>query len=107
MDGVGRRGAPVGGRRRRDARAWPRATNTGSYLGAVAQTDADVRTTFSLSAVPTGGGTMVYVSGRRVGADQEYRVRVRFAPTARSVSRVSRLRQHGGATPVARSSSRA
>ena len=51
--------------------------NTGSYLGAVSQTGADVRTTVSLSTVPTGGGAMVYVVGRRVDANQEYRARVR------------------------------
>jgi PKD repeat protein len=53
--------------------------NTGSYLGGIAQTDADVLTSFSLDAAPTGGGTMVFVTGRRVGTGQEYRVRVRFA----------------------------
>ncbi len=53
-------------------------TNTGAYLGAVAATSADVRTTVSLSAVPTGTGASVYVVGRRVAAGQEYRARLRF-----------------------------
>jgi PKD repeat protein len=52
--------------------------NTGSYLGSVAQTTTDVRTTFSLSAAPTGNGTYVYVAGRRVDANTEYRARVRM-----------------------------
>ncbi|MEU2350286.1 PKD domain-containing protein [Modestobacter sp. NPDC049651] len=51
---------------------------TASYLGGVSQTSADLRTTVALSAVPTGGGTSVYVVGRRVGSNQEYRTRLRF-----------------------------
>jgi PKD repeat protein len=51
---------------------------TGSYLGGVSQTSADVLASFSLSAAPTGGGTSVYVTGRRVALNQEYRARVRF-----------------------------
>ncbi|MGY1814260.1 PKD domain-containing protein [Blastococcus sp. SYSU D00820] len=53
--------------------------NTGSYLGAVAATDVDVTTTFALDAMPTGSGTYVYVTGRRVASGEEYRVRVRVA----------------------------
>jgi PKD repeat protein len=53
--------------------------NTGSYLGAVSTTSSDVRTSFTLSSVPTGSGTSVYVSGRRVGTGQEYAMRVRVA----------------------------
>ena len=37
-----------------------------------------MRTSLSLSAAPSGGGTYVYVTGRRVGAGQEYRARLRF-----------------------------
>ena len=51
---------------------------TGSALASVSQTSADVLTTFSLSAAPTGTGTAVYVTGRRVGTNLEYRARVRF-----------------------------
>ncbi|UOX99768.1 PKD domain-containing protein [Blastococcus sp. PRF04-17] len=65
--------------------------NTGSYLGDIAQSDADVLTSFSLDAMPTGGGTMVFVSGRRVGTGQEYRVRVRFAPDGTVGLALSRL----------------
>ncbi|SDF11888.1 PKD domain-containing protein [Blastococcus fimeti] len=67
--------------------------NTGAYLGGVAQTSADLRTSFRLSAMPTGAaGTYVYVSGRRVAADKEYRVRVRVAADGQvwlALSRVS------------------
>ena len=38
--------------------------NTGSYLAGVSATSTDVRTSFSLSAMPTGSGTYVYVTGR-------------------------------------------
>jgi hypothetical protein len=51
---------------------------TGSFLGAVSQTSADLTTTFSLSAAPTGSGASVYVTGRRVGTNLEYRARLRF-----------------------------
>ncbi|WP_324276045.1 PKD domain-containing protein [Blastococcus brunescens] len=52
-------------------------TNTGSYLGGVAQTSVDVRTSFSLAETPTGGGAYLYLPVRRVEANQEYRARVR------------------------------
>lgn len=65
--------------------------NTGSYLGGVSLTDATVLTSFSLDAAPTGGGTMVYIDGRRVGAAQDYRVRVRFAADGTVGLAVSRL----------------
>jgi PKD repeat protein len=51
---------------------------TGSALASVSQTSAEVLTTFSLSAAPTGTGTSVFVTGRRVGTNLEYRARVRF-----------------------------
>jgi PKD repeat protein len=52
--------------------------NTGSHLASVSQTQVDLRTSVSLSAAPTGGGTYVYVTGRRVGTNSEYRARLRF-----------------------------
>ena len=55
-----------------------RGTNTGSYLSGVAESSVDVQTTFSLSAVPTGGGAMVYVGARRVDTDVAYQGRVRI-----------------------------
>jgi PKD repeat protein len=64
---------------------------TGSYLGGVSQTGADVLTSLSLSAAPTGGGTSVYVTGRRVGLNQEYRARVRFASNGQVGVALTRL----------------
>ncbi|MGY1771717.1 PKD domain-containing protein [Blastococcus sp. SYSU D00813] len=54
--------------------------DTAAYLGGVSVDSADVRATFSLSSTPTGSGTFVYVTGRRVGAGEEYTVRFRVAP---------------------------
>jgi PKD repeat protein len=54
--------------------------DTGAYLGAVSTSSADVRTSFTLSSAPTGSGTYVYVTGRRVGPGNEYTVRARVAP---------------------------
>src|SRR3712207_7031754 len=65
--------------------------NTGAYLGQVAQTGADLRTSFSLSSVPTGGGTYVYLSGRRVSAGNEYRVLVKVLADGRVSLTLSRL----------------
>ncbi|MGY1771715.1 PKD domain-containing protein [Blastococcus sp. SYSU D00813] len=59
----------------------PNAGNdTAAYLGSVSTSSADVRATFALAATPTGNGTYVYVTGRRVGAGEEYTVRFRVAP---------------------------
>ncbi|MGY1664221.1 PKD domain-containing protein, partial [Geodermatophilus sp. SYSU D00705] len=65
--------------------------NTGAHLGGVSATDVDVRTSFTLSAVPTGGGTYVYVSGRRVSAGNEYRVLAKVAADGRVSLTLSRL----------------
>jgi PKD repeat protein len=65
--------------------------NTGSFLGGISRTDANVATTFSLTEMPTGNGTYVYVTGRRVGPGQEYRVRVRVMADGRIALALSRL----------------
>ena len=70
--------------------------NTGAYLGEVSATDLDLRTSFTLTSAPTGPGTYVYVTGRRVGNGQEYRVRVRVLPDGRVALALSRL--SGGET---------
>jgi PKD repeat protein len=57
--------------------AMAKGTNTGASLSTVGQTDADVRTSFTLSSVPTGGGAMVYVGARQVDATTAYKARVR------------------------------
>ncbi|UOY04015.1 PKD domain-containing protein [Blastococcus sp. PRF04-17] len=64
--------------------------NTGSWIGSGIG-DADVLTTFSLSSAPTGNGTYVYVTPRRVGAGLEYRSRVRVLPDGRVALALSRL----------------
>ncbi len=58
--------------------AMSKGTNTGSALGTVGRTDADVRTAFSLSSVPTGGGAMVYVGVRQQEVYAAYKARVRI-----------------------------
>jgi PKD repeat protein len=64
--------------------------NTGSWIGS-GFGDANVLTTFSLSSTPTGAGTYVYVTPRRVGAGLEYRSRVRVLPDGRVALALSRL----------------
>ena len=69
--------------------------NTGSFLGNVSATSVDIRTSFNLSATPTGNGTYVYVTGRRVSNNNEYRVRVRVLADGRVALTVSRLTTSG------------
>jgi PKD repeat protein len=65
--------------------------NTGSYLGSVAQVSADVRTSVSLSSMPTGSGTYVFVTGRRTSSGEEYRARVRVLADGRVALALSRV----------------
>ena len=44
----------------------------------VQQTSADVSSTFSVNAAPSGGGTFLALVGRRVDAANDYRVKVRL-----------------------------
>ena len=69
--------------------------NTGSFLGDVSASSVDVRTSFNLDATPTGAGTYVYVTGRRVSNNNEYRVRVRVLADGRVALTVSRLTTSG------------
>jgi hypothetical protein len=71
--------------------------NTGAYLGTVSQANADVTTTFTLSSAPTGLGTDVYVTPRRMANGDEMRVRVRVAPDG-SVSLLYSRRVGGAET---------
>jgi hypothetical protein len=64
--------------------------NTGSFIG-TGIGNANVLTTFSLSSMPTGNGTYVYVTARRVGTGQEYRIRVRVLSDGRVALVLSRL----------------
>ena len=52
--------------------------NTGSFLGPVSHRDVDVRASLVVDQAPTGGGTFVYVAGRRVSETELYRARLRF-----------------------------
>jgi len=51
---------------------------TAAYLGDVSTTGASLGTTVTATTTPTGGGTSAYVTGRRVGTNLEYRLRLRF-----------------------------
>jgi len=77
--------------------AMTKGTNTGAYLGTVSAINSDVRTAFSLSSVPTGGGVNVYVGARRVAANLEYQGRVRVLADG-SVA-VALVRLNGSSTP--------
>jgi hypothetical protein len=66
-------------------------TNTGSFLGGVSATSVDVRTSFTVDVAPTGNGTYVYVTGRRVSNNNEYRARVRLLADGRVALALSRL----------------
>jgi PKD repeat protein len=68
-----------------------KGNNTGAYLGEVSETGADIRTSFRLSSMPTGGGTYLYVVGRRVDAANEYRVNVKVAADGRVSLILNRL----------------
>ncbi|WP_231486516.1 PKD domain-containing protein [Candidatus Blastococcus massiliensis] len=52
--------------------------NTGSFLSGVSLSDVDVHASLALEQAPTGGGTSVYIAGRRVSATDLYRARLRF-----------------------------
>jgi hypothetical protein len=65
--------------------------NTAAHLAGVSSTAADVRTSFTLGSAPTGAGTYVYVTGRRVATGEEYRVRVRVQADGRIGLALSRL----------------
>jgi PKD repeat protein len=68
-----------------------KGNNTAAYLSGVSQTSADVRTSFSLTSMPTGSGTWVYVSGRRVDAANEYRVLAKVAANGQVSLSLSRI----------------
>jgi PKD repeat protein len=74
------------------------ASLVGSYLPGVSQTGSDSLASFSLGSAPTGGGVSVYLTGRRVAANQEYRGRVRFL--ANGAVAVAATRLSGSASEV-------
>lgn len=52
-------------------------SQTGVYLGGVSATDSDVTTTVTLDKAATGNGVYIYVAGRRISTNNEYRARLR------------------------------
>ncbi|WP_277959822.1 PKD domain-containing protein [Frigoribacterium faeni] len=59
--------------------------NTSMALTGVSTTDADLRTSVSLDKAATGGGTFVYVTGRKVATNSEYRATLRYRSDGRAV----------------------
>ncbi|NYJ06256.1 PKD domain-containing protein [Petropleomorpha daqingensis] len=62
-----------------------------AFLQGVSSTGSNVLVSFSASSTPTGSGTYVYVTGRRLGSNQEYRVRVRLLADGTVALAFSRL----------------
>jgi PKD repeat protein len=105
QDGFGRSAAngwgsaDVGGTWTRTGQASQYAVANGvgtQYLGAagwstsmaltgVSAVDNDLRTTVSLDKAATGGGTFVYVTGRKVATNSEYRATLRYRSDGRVV----------------------
>jgi hypothetical protein len=56
------------------------ATQLAAWLGATTRTDTDLRATFSVDRVPTGG-LYLDIAGRRVSTNNEYRARVALYPS--------------------------
>jgi PKD repeat protein len=59
--------------------------NTSMALTGVSSTDTDLRTSVSLDKAATGGGTFVYVTGRKVATNSEYRATLRYRSDGRAV----------------------
>ena len=51
-----------------------------AYLSGVSSTSTDVSVSVSLDKQPTGGGTFVYLTGRRDGEANQYRAKLKIAP---------------------------
>jgi PKD repeat protein len=105
QDGFGRSAsngwgsADVGGAWTRTGQASQYAVANGvgtQYLGAagwstsmaltgVSANDTDLRTSVSLDKAATGGGTYVYVTGRKVATNSEYRATLRYRSDGRLV----------------------
>ena len=66
-------------------------TAAAAHLGLVSVPGVEVATSVSVATAPTGGGTYAYVTGRRVGPDLEYRLRLRFLPDGSVRAGITRL----------------
>ncbi|MGY1805394.1 PKD domain-containing protein [Blastococcus sp. SYSU D00922] len=66
-------------------------TQSGTYLNSVSQTAVDLTSTVTVAQAPTGGGVNVLLTGRRVGLNQEYRLRLRFLANGQVLAGWTRL----------------
>jgi hypothetical protein len=66
--------------------------NTSMALTGVSSIDTDLRTSVSLDKAATGGGTYVYVTGRKVAANTEYRAALRYRPDGSVVVALTALK---------------
>jgi PKD repeat protein len=66
-------------------------TQSGTYLNLVSETAVDLLTTVNVAQAPTGGGLNVLITGRRVGLNQEYRLRLRYLANGQVLAGVTRL----------------
>jgi PKD repeat protein len=64
--------------------------NSSAYLPAVASADVAAQVAVSLDAMPTGGGTYVYLAARRVGSS-DYRASLKLVADGRLVLGLSRV----------------
>ncbi|GAB3680883.1 hypothetical protein [Angustibacter aerolatus] len=67
---------------------------TGAYLLDTSATDVDLTSSVAIDQLPTGGGTYVYVEGRRVAGAGDYRLKLRYLADRTLV--VALLRVQGG-----------
>ena len=75
--------------------------NTSMALTGVSTTDSDLRTSVSLDKTPTGTGTYVYVTGRKVAANSEYRAALRFRADGTAVVGLSAFKGSTTGTTLA------
>jgi PKD repeat protein len=75
--------------------------NTSMALTGVSTTDVDLRTSVSLDKVTTGTGTYVYVTGRKVAANTEYRAALRVRPDGSVVVGLTAFKGSASGTSLA------
>ena len=62
-----------------------------SVLAGISQTGSNTLAALSVTGTQTGGGTSVYLVGRRAGLNQEYRARLRFLANGTVAVAITRL----------------
>ena len=97
---VGRREPAVGRRRHRGVRAArrPARRRRRTWAGSARAAPTSARRS-TLSSTPTGTGTFVYVTGRRVGSGEEYTVRVPGGGRRRDLGRAGPHHRRRGELP--------